>query len=188
MRRGIWWVQEGTTQSNHERARLAAKNSGLDYFLMLLKKVNHKNNIVEILGDEEDEALDEYIKEEVHVKLEKDDDEGTMHTNDEDTMRTNTLEKISEDNDSTNKRSGRQRIANQRYEDCKLYVTAEEIEKERDRNDGEDDRPLSMSENKEDGNNNNNEGLVAVAYYIMVHYAEKEVQKRHRKKYKPKSG
>jgi hypothetical protein len=46
-------VQEGTTQSNHEWARLAAENSGLDFSLMLPKKVNHKNNIVEILEDEE---------------------------------------------------------------------------------------------------------------------------------------
>ncbi len=45
-----------------------------------------------------------------------------------------------------------------------------------------------MSVNKEDGNDNNNEGLVAVAHYIMVHYAKKEAQKRCRKKYKPKSG
>jgi hypothetical protein len=59
---------------------------------MLPKKVNCKNNIVEILEDEEDEALDEYIKEEVLVKLEKDNDVDTMHTNDKDTMRTNNLE------------------------------------------------------------------------------------------------
>jgi hypothetical protein len=80
------------------------------------------------------------------------------------------------------------KIANRRYEDYKLYVTAEEVEKERDRNDGEDDRALGMSENKEDGNDNNNEGLVAVAHYIMVHYAKKEAQERYRKKYKLKSG
>jgi hypothetical protein len=79
---------------------------------MLPKKVNHKNNIVEILEDKEVEALDEYIKEEVLVKLEKDNDEDTMHISDEDTMHTNTLEKTSDDNDNTNKRSGRQRIAN----------------------------------------------------------------------------
>ncbi len=76
---------------------------------MLPKRVNDENNVIEILENDEDEALDKYIKEEVHVKLEKDDDE--------DTMRTNTLEKISDDNDSTNRRSGRQRIANRRYED-----------------------------------------------------------------------
>jgi hypothetical protein len=101
-------VQEGTTQSNQEQARSAAENSGLDFSLMLPKKVNHENNIVEILEDKEDEALDEYIKEEVLVKLEKDDDEDTMHTNDEDTMRTNSLEQISDANDNTNRRSGRQ--------------------------------------------------------------------------------
>ncbi len=46
------------------------------------------------------------------VKLEKDNDVDTMHTTDEDMMHTNTLEKISDDNDSSNRRSGRQRIAN----------------------------------------------------------------------------
>ncbi len=35
-------VQEGTSKSNHERARLAAENSGLGTSLMLPKKVNHK--------------------------------------------------------------------------------------------------------------------------------------------------
>jgi hypothetical protein len=173
-------VQEGTTQSNHEQAKLAAENSGLDFSSMLPKKVNHKNNIIEILEDKEHEALDEYIKEEVLVKLEKDDDK--------DTMRTNTLKKILDNNGSTNRRSGRQRISKQRYEDYELYVTAEEVEKERDRNNGEGDRPLGMSKSKEDGNNNDNEGLVAVAHYIMVHYVEKQAQKRRRKKYKPKSG
>ncbi len=109
------------------------------------------------------------------MKLEKD--------NDEDTMCTNTLKKISDNNDSTNRRSGRQRIANRRYEDYELYVTADEVEKEIDRG----DMPSGMSVNKEDGNNDNNEVLVAVAHYIMVHYAKKEAQKRCRKKYKPKS-
>jgi hypothetical protein len=145
-------VQEEPTQSNHERARLAAENSGLDFSLMLPKKVNDENNVLEILEDDEDEALDKYINEEVLVKLEKD--------NDEDTMRINTLKKISDNNDSTNRRSGRQRIANQQYEDYEVYVTAEEVEKEKDRG----DMPSSMSVNKEDGNNNSNEGLVAVAH------------------------
>jgi hypothetical protein len=149
---------------------------------MLPKKVNQQSNIIEILEDKEDEAQDEYIKEEVLVKLEKDNDEDTMHTNDEDMMRTNTLKKISDNNDSTNRRSGRQRIANQWYEDYKLYVTAEEVEKERYRNNGEDNRPSGMSKNKENGNNDNNEGLVAVAHYIMVHHAKKQAQKRRRKK------
>ncbi len=90
-------VQKGPTQSNHEWARLVVENSGLDFFSMLPKKVNNKNKIVEILEDKEDEALDKYIKEEVLVKLEKD--------NDEDTMCTNMLEKISGNNDSAIRRS-----------------------------------------------------------------------------------
>ncbi len=133
-----------------------AENSGLDFSLMLPKKVNHGNNITEILEDKEDEALDEYIKEEVLVKLEKDDDVDTMHTTDKDTMCTNTLKKISDDNDRSNRRSGRQRMANQRYEDYKLFITAEEVEKEGDRNNGKGNRPSGMSENKEQQNNNGN--------------------------------
>jgi hypothetical protein len=117
-----------------------AENSGLDFSSILPKKVNHENSIIEILEDKEDEALDKYIKEEVLVKLEKDNDVDTMHTTDEDTMHTNTLKKISDDNDSSNRRSGRQRIAKQRYEDYKLYITAEEVEKEGDKNNGEGNR------------------------------------------------
>jgi hypothetical protein len=137
-------------------------------------KVDNKNLIVEILEGKEDEALDKYIVEEVLVKLEKDNDQDTMHSN--------TLEKISDDKDCTNRRSGRQRIANQGYEDSKLYVTAEEVEKKKDRDDGKDNRSLAISENEGDGNDNNNEGLVAVAHYIMVHYAKKEARKKCRKK------
>ncbi len=137
-------VQEEPTQSNHKRARLVAENSGLDFSLMLPMKVNDENNVIEILEDNDDEALDKYIKEEVLVKLEKDDDE--------DTMCTNTLEKISDDNDSTNRRSRRQRIANQWYEDYKLCLTAEEVEKEKDRG----DRPSGMSVIEKDGNNDDN--------------------------------
>ncbi len=96
-------VQEEPTQSNHKQARLAAENSGLDFSSMLPKRVNDQNNVIEILEDDEEEVL---------MKLEKDNDEDTIHANDEDTICTNTLEKISDDNDSTNRRSGRQRIAN----------------------------------------------------------------------------
>jgi hypothetical protein len=54
-------VQEEPTQSNHERARLSAANSGLDFSSMLPKKVNGESNVIEILEDNEDEALDKYI-------------------------------------------------------------------------------------------------------------------------------
>jgi hypothetical protein len=44
-------VHKGPRQSNHEQARFAAENSGLDFSLMLPKKVINENNIVEILED-----------------------------------------------------------------------------------------------------------------------------------------
>ncbi len=55
-------MQEEPTQSDHERARLAAENSGLNFSSMLPKKVNDENNVIEILEDNEDKALDKYIK------------------------------------------------------------------------------------------------------------------------------
>jgi hypothetical protein len=74
---------------------------------------------------------------------------------------------------------------------CRLdhkQKSAEEVDNEKDRDNSKDNRPSGISENKENGNADNNEGLVAVAHNIMVHYAKKDAQKRHRKKYKPKSG
>jgi hypothetical protein len=51
-------VQEGPIQSDQEQARLAAENPGLDFFLILPKKVNGGDAIVEILDDKEDGVLD----------------------------------------------------------------------------------------------------------------------------------
>jgi hypothetical protein len=68
-------------------------------------------------------------------------------------------------------RSKRNRIANRQYQDYKLCVTVEEQE---DRLDHEE---------------NDLEKMLSVAHYIMMHYAEKKIiKKKRKKKYKPKAG
>ncbi len=61
-------VQDEPGLSNEQRALLAAQNSGLD-FSSIPTKVNGRE-VIEILDDDEKEALNEYIKEEVQVVVE----------------------------------------------------------------------------------------------------------------------
>ena len=78
------------------------------------------------------------------------------------------------------RRSGRVKAPNRRYEDYELYVTVAE----------EEEFLLATSEEEFDGQGENDakindETLSEVAHYIMVHYAEKELIKKRKKKYKP---
>jgi hypothetical protein len=61
-------VQDEPELSNVQRAILAAQNSGLD-FSSIPTKVNG-GEVIEILDDDEEEAINEYIKEEVQVMVE----------------------------------------------------------------------------------------------------------------------
>jgi hypothetical protein len=59
-------VQDEPGLSNKQRALRAAQNSGLD-FSSIPTKVNGRE-VIKILDDDEEEALNEYIKEEVQGK------------------------------------------------------------------------------------------------------------------------
>jgi hypothetical protein len=61
-------VQDKPGLSNEQRALLAAQNSGLD-FSSIPTKVNG-GEVIEILDDNEEEAINKYIKEEVQVMVE----------------------------------------------------------------------------------------------------------------------
>ncbi len=60
-------VQDEPGLSNEQRALFAAQNSGLD-FSSIPTKVNG-GEVIEILDDDEEEALNKYIKEEVQVMV-----------------------------------------------------------------------------------------------------------------------
>ncbi len=75
------------------------------------------------------------------------------------------------------------KVPNRRYEDYELYVTVAE----------EEEFLIATNEEEfdEQGGNNtdiSDKTLSKVAHYIMVHYAEKELIKKRKKKYKPKDG
>ncbi len=63
-------------QTDEERAVLAAKNSGLDFSSMPTKVMG--GDVIEILDDEEEEAINESVREEVLMKLEPDQEEEVL--------------------------------------------------------------------------------------------------------------
>jgi hypothetical protein len=138
---------------------LAAENLGLD-FSSIPTKVSG-GEVIEILNDNEEDAIDEYKQAEVLVKI-KPDREG---------------DRGEAGAQEGSRRSNRGRIANQQFEDYELYVTVEEEELMMATMDN------NPAEQEEDEN-----VLAAVAHYIRVHYEEKEGIKKKEKKHKPKSG
>ncbi len=69
-------VQEEMEQTDKERAVLAAKNSGLDFSSMPMKVMG--GDVIEILDDEEEEAINKSVRKEVLMKLEPDQEEEVL--------------------------------------------------------------------------------------------------------------
>ncbi len=145
-------VQDEPELSDKKRAILAAQNSGLD-FSSIPTKVNG-GEVIKILDDDEEEAIDEYIKEEVQVKVEPNY-----------VVEAHRMQEW--DKDEGPRRSGRTRVPNRQFKDYDLYVTVEE----------EEVMLANMEESALD-EEEDEEVLAAVAHYIMVHYEEKESLKR----------
>jgi hypothetical protein len=120
--------------------------------------------VIKILDNEEEEAINKYVQEEILMKVEPDQKEEML----QDVVQTAKEEEP--------KRLARAQIANRQYKDHELYMTVEEEE-----------LILATVGNKHDKEDNDEEVLAKVAHYVMTHYAEKEVIKK-KKKYKPKSG
>jgi hypothetical protein len=160
-------IQEDPTQSDQERARLAAENSGMDFSSLLPQTLNGSHDVIEILDDDEDDAFYDHIKQENPVKVEAVDD----------AFMTDPASPNTQDVDRR-RHSGRVRIANKQFSDYELYVTADE----------EEHTMLATVDEHTDDDGVDDDGLAAVAHYIIVHYAEKENLKKRKKKYKPKTG
>ncbi len=109
-------MQDEPELSNEQRALLAAQNSGLD-FSSIPPKVNG-GEIIEILDDNEEEAINKYIKEEVQVMVEP-----NYIEEQEEARGTEESEE-----DGGPRRLGRTRIPNRQFENYELYMTVEEEE------------------------------------------------------------
>jgi hypothetical protein len=140
---------------------LAAENSGLNFLSVPTKVMGGEE--IEILNDEEEEAINEFVQEEILMKVEPDQKEEAL----QDAVETSEGEEP--------RRLAQAQNVNRQYKDNESYVTVEEEE-----------IILATVGDKHDEEDNDKEELAAVAHYVMTHYAEKEVIKK--KNNKPKFG
>ncbi len=122
-----------------------------------------------ILDDNEEEAINKYIKEEVQVMVMV---EPNYVEEQEEACGTEESEE-----DGGPRRSGRTRIPNRQFKDYELYVTVEEEEV-----------MLANIEESALDEEDDEEVLAAVAHYIMVHYEEKESLKKKKRNTNQKLG
>jgi hypothetical protein len=156
-------TQSEPEPSDKKGAMLAVANSEI-YFSSPPEDQPNRGEIKEILNDEDDDILDQYMKDESTQRLYED----KLPKIEEDREEEDTPEEAIEHDDEY-RCSKQNKIANRQYQDYKLYVTVEE----EDKLDNEDDPKKKTS----------------VAHYIMMHYAKKErIKKKRKKKYKPKAG
>ena len=161
-------IQSKPKPSDEEQAMVAAANSGIDFSLPPEDQPN-RGEIIEILDDEDDEILGEYMNEESTQGLYGETLPKIKESQEDEEMPEEVVKQ-----DEEYWQSKQNRIANRQYQDYKLYVTAEE----------EDTKPDVEEDPEEDPKK-----LASVAHYIIVHYAEKEsIKKKRKKKYKPKAG
>ncbi len=133
--------------------------------------------------------LNDFIQNDVAIKIEKMQDDDTRKVV-EDKAETEEPEQPFEQLSGTIRKSSRERVPTKRYEDYELYVAvAEEVEfllaTNGDEPNDKDDGGVSNEENHAEMDN---KALSAVAHYMMVHCAEKEMLKKQKRKYKPKAG
>ncbi len=141
-------VQEEMEQTGEERAIMAGENLGLDFLSMPTKVMSGEE--IEILKDEEEEVIKEFVQEEILMKVEPDHKEEVL----QDVVETTKGEEP--------RRLARAQTANRQYKDYESYVTVEEEE-----------IILATVGEKHDEEDNDKDKLAVVAHYVMTHYAEK---------------
>ncbi len=166
-------IQDKPTQSNKERAMLAAGNLGIEFRPV---DTHERCEVIKLLDDDDEDILNDFIQDDVAIKIKR-------HNNYD-------LRKIVEDEDEDKeigpisdgtRKSSRAKVPNRKY--AELYITiAEEDDFFLATNGEESDR--RGADDAEMGD----KALSVVAHYIMLHFAENELIKKRKKKYKPKDG
>jgi hypothetical protein len=101
-------------QTDEERVMLVVKNLGLDFSSVPTKVMGRE--VIEILNNEEEEAINKFVREEILMKVEPNQNEEVL----QDAVETAKGDKP--------RRLARARITNRQYKDYELYVTVEEEE------------------------------------------------------------
>jgi hypothetical protein len=165
---------------------LVAEKSGLELGVV---NIPERREVIELIDDDDENALNNFIQDDFVIKIEKMQDDDTRKVV-EDKAKTEEPEQPSEQLSGAIRKSSRERVPTKRYEDYELYVTMVEEEEfllatNGDKPDDEDDGGVSNEGNHAEMDN---KGLSAVAHYIMVHCAEKEMLRKLKRKYKLKAG
>ncbi len=100
---------------------LAAENLGVDFGPI---NAFETREVVELLDDDDKDILNDFIQDDVAIKIERQNSEDTRKIVEEGDENKEEMEPIS---DGTRK-SGRVKAPNRRYEDYELYVTVAEDE------------------------------------------------------------
>ena len=169
-------IQDELTQSDEERAALAAENSGMEFGPI---NVRETREIIELLDDDDKDVLNDFIRDNVAIKIEQQNNEDLRKVVEEEEDEDEEKEPISD----KPRKSSRDRVPNRKFKDYELYVNVAEEDEFLLATNGEE-----FEEKEMESAMISNEGMSAVAHYIMVHYAEKELIKKRKKKYKPKDG
>jgi hypothetical protein len=157
-------IQDEPTQSDEERAALAAENSGMEFGPI---NICETCEVFELLDDNDKDVLNEIIQDNVAIKIER--------QNNEDLRKVVEEEDEDEGNEPISdkpRKSSREWVPNKRFKDHELYVTVAEDDEFLLATNGEKEMESFMI---------SDEGMSAVVHYIMVHYAEKELIKTRKK-------
>jgi hypothetical protein len=119
---GVNAIQEEPAQSYEEQALLAAKNSGLEFGAV---DIPEQCKVIELLDDNDKNALNNFIQDDVAIKIEKMQDDDTRKVV-EDEANAKEPEQPSEQLSGAIKKSSRERVPTKRYEDYELYITVAE--------------------------------------------------------------
>jgi hypothetical protein len=168
-------IKDEPTQSDKERATLVAENSGIEFGPVDAHK---RCEVIELLDDNDKDVLNNFIQDNIVIKIERRNSEDLRKIVEEENENEETEPFLTNLGNPVEKGypTKKMRIANYtslllRRMNFSLPPTEKSLKKE-----GTDGAVMS------------NEAMSAVAHYIMVHYADKELIKKRKKKYKPKDG
>ncbi len=137
--------------------------------------IPEQHEAIKQLNDNDKNAHNNFIQENVAIKIEKMQDDDTRKVV-EDEAKTKEPEQSSEQSSGAIRKSSRERVPTKRYEDYELHMTVAEEEEFLLATNGEeyDDENNGGISNEGNHAEMDNETLSAVAHYIMVHCTEKE--------------
>ncbi len=121
---GVNIIQDEPAQSNKEQALLAAENS---IFELGAVNIPERHGVIKLLNDNDENVLNNFIQENVAIKIEKMQDDDTRKVV-EKKAETKESEQPSEQLSGTIRKSSRERVPTKRYEDNELYITVAEEE------------------------------------------------------------